>query len=97
MSFKGYDYTELFPVLGLSSTECDGLETEVDEFRGCLKRVLAKPVKYADVIKDIREYTAAMIDADPGYWGPIWRGLTECEDDFTFMQAFYALAEHAWT
>ena len=91
MKYKGYDYTELFPVLGLS-TEYDDMETELDEFKECLKRV-----NRPHVIRNIREYTAAMVDADPGYWGPIWQGLVDCEDDFTFMQAFYALAEHAWT
>ena len=91
MKYKGYDYTELFPVLGLSA-EYDDTETELDEFKAALKRV-----DQARVIGNIREYTAAMVDADHGYWSPIWQGLVDCEDDFTFMQAFYALAEHAWT
>lgn len=93
MSFKGYDYTELFPFLGLG--EFDDADVEIEAFRAELKKLIFNhdPV----VIPLIREYVVAMVEADPGYWGPIWRGLSDCEDDFTFMQACYALAEHMWT
>ena len=93
MNFKGYDYTELFPFLGLG--EYRDVDTEMEEF----KEALAKVMREEDTmsVSLIRDYVKAMSECGVCCWKPIWLGLLACEDDYTFMQAAYALAEHMWT
>lgn len=95
MGYKGYDYTELFPVLGV---EC--FDRELGEDMSVFKEALARLIHDddpGDKVAHIRAYVYAMSGSDPGYWGPIWRGMVLCQEDRTFVQACHSLAEHMWT
>lgn len=95
MDYKGYDYTELFDVLGIEPEEGRVFPDEMDLFKEALMGLKwdNDPV----VVDEIRQYVEKMSTEDNGHWGRIWEGVASCEDDFTFMQACYALAEHMWT
>ena len=94
MGYKGYDYTELFPVLGISDSPHHA--DDMEEFKEALSFLIYDDDP-GDKVVHIRAYTFAMSGADPGYWGPIWRGMVLCQEDRTFLQACHALAEHMWT
>ena len=69
---------------------------EMEAFKEALLRA-GNDSMNTETTAHIRSYVRAMALCDPGFWGPIWHGLDECKDDYTFMQACYALAEHMWT
>jgi hypothetical protein len=46
---------------------------------------------------DIREYCRLMSEDDCCYQCPIWEGYAKLEDDFTTIQMFIPIIEHAWT
>ncbi len=94
MSFRGHDYTELFPFLGLG--KFDTQDEELAAFKAALAELDWQAGATVE-ISLIRDYIEAMVACDVGSWGHIWNGLLACEDDYTFMQAVHALAEHMWT
>ena len=100
MDYNGYDYTELFDVLGITwSPEDDSSGQHMDEFKRALSDAVHNDTQDESRtrIDHTRSYVRAMSEHDHGFWSPIWCGLCDCKDDFTFMQACHALAEHMWT
>ena len=99
MDYKGHDYTELFPVLGIVEPQIDGWgqEEEIEAFENALMDLFVDAGNNYRTISHVRAYVRAMAEADVGYWKPIWNGIADCEDDFTFLQVCHALAGHMWT
>jgi hypothetical protein len=97
--YKGHDYTELFPVLGVEWND-DDPDTDADVFRMGLVRLQQRSDEGEDIsdeLNHIRLYLRAMIACEVDCWGPVWDGLLELEDEFTFLQACISLADHMWT
>ena len=96
--YKGYDFTELFPVLGLDVEEDDD-----KEFQEALLNIMSDMNEYharhEELISEVREFVSALASDSHNwdYWWPLWDGLSKIEDDYTFMQACAALAPHLWT
>lgn len=103
MKYKGWDYTELFPVLGIPESAADSdfaelwFRVALSEIRSAMLHEDGSPDEHEHKMAEIRKFLQAMIDGEYDYWGPIWNGMLDCEDDETFLQACIALAGHMWT
>ena len=97
-NFKGHDYTELFPYLGITCD--DDYDGDLVALKRKLTRMMGRVYGDHDVSEEvlaIKMYLKAMVDAGIDYWGPIWEGMIEVEDDYTFISACRSLADRMWT
>lgn len=102
--FRGWDFTELLEKWGIVIPDEDALDGDWVALKLYLENFVWRINGWGELsrvgcaaAKDIREYCRAMSQYDYGYWTPLWRGLSEIEDDLTTLQAFIPLAGHAWT
>lgn len=98
--FKGIDWTELADYLGY---EIDyDLVREYKPFQEwLLNQCLENDVWPDKIINGAKEYLQALYDheekcAMKGYSGPVWKGLLEVENDWTFMDFFVHLLPYMW-
>lgn len=47
-------------------------------------------------MKDMRKFVKSLIPGS-GYYSPVWKGLSEVENDTAFLQIFHSLLKQAWT
>jgi len=98
-NFRGHDYTELFPHLGITYDD-DDYDGDIVALKEKLNSMMGQVYANEDVSEEvfaIKVYLRAMAETGIDYWAPVWDGLVEVEDDGTFLQACYALADHMWT
>jgi hypothetical protein len=96
VTYRGYDYSELFGYLGIADS--DDAESLFEESLSSILDDAGNRRGKKDV-REIRRFIAALADAAEKWchWAPVWRGVAAVEDDYTFMQAVYALRGHLWT
>jgi len=56
----------------------------------------SRSLRYA--VHQMRTFVDALIieSEQYDYWSPLWKGLAQIEDDYTFMSACIALVGHMW-
>ena len=101
---KGWDYSEIMNKFGIEDydppPEDDpyyqhvGIETVFRKRR--VQAFLEENHNNPEVIEIVRDYLQTISCVD-GYYGKVWKAVSEIEDDFVFMQFVFALLYHMWT
>jgi hypothetical protein len=109
--YKGFDITELADVLGVREELNDADDpADVAVIQGALVLVMAqigpwaalddnKRAKTEKKIRHARAFVAALYEESEkhDFYHPVWKGLLEVEDDYSFLRMLHLLATTAWT
>jgi hypothetical protein len=102
VEYKGYDYTELYPALGIGT---DDTSTNMQQARAKMSDLFANSMMDREGGKEalsafaieLRRYLTVLAEVDPGFAGPLWKGLVAIEDDESLIQYFLPLMTKAWS
>lgn len=100
MEFKGWCWSELMPAFGLTSVD-DGEEQDLatmQEFLASMAHIDAS-WRNVEIMNLCKEYLMVLISQTEkiSFSTPIWKGLMEINEPFTFIQYFRTLLPHAWS
>lgn len=106
--FVGYDYYELAEKWGLNLSNYNRYNNGIDEykifalyienflFRMHFYETTEEPSRVMKAFcKDARSYLKALPEFNM-YDSPAWKGLSEVEDDFSFLRLFIPLVGYMW-
>jgi hypothetical protein len=91
--FDGYDILELMEHFNLTIPDSD------EECDVALQSYLREHYEEEDVVSACRDYVKALyVESEKHlYSAPLWKGLSEVEDDDTFLRYFIQLVPMAWS
>jgi len=100
MEFKGIDWTELSVCFGIIDKVEDWQDdTEIlNKTKDYLQSMLLNEHKQDEVAHPLRLFLQKLYDNSLKHKSnaPIWKGLLEVEDNFTFIKYSVILFEHMW-
>jgi len=103
--FKGWDWTELAEMWGLLPKHRSIDDVSEDDLLQAIKDHVFNSWQYRagkhcidpQIKADMDNYLITLIETDPGFLGPVYRGLLQVENEHEYVRVYLVLLQMMWS